>query len=90
MIFLDIDYEEGFPETYKSVSVFRRGSHMWFESGNVVEDFKDAINYIRETYPNDVVMYKSSVDHFVMDAGDEYYWKTVDDVDYIRKDAGDG
>jgi hypothetical protein len=61
---IGINYDEFKPGSYKSTYLHVDEKRMIFNTGDPVEDFKSAILFGRT---RGVVLYSSSVDHFIVD-----------------------
>ena len=68
---IGIDYEEFEKDSYDNVYVYvPDGARKDFNSGNVIEDFSEAIHYLQEL--GYTIVCSSSVDDFLMDNNGSY------------------
>lgn len=84
---MTIDYDEGDQSTYKAVTVkIRDGKEVRFSTGDPVADWKSALRHAADESV-DMVLFSSSVDHFVMD-GDGFQWGSIEGLDILEKADG--
>lgn len=65
---LSIDYDEGYPESYRGVEIRQRGKELvYFSSGVPQDDLENAVAWAKDKY----WLYCSSMlDHFMMEGGE--------------------
>ena len=65
---LSIDYDEGYPESYRGVEIRQKGKRLnYFSGGTPQENLEEAVSWAHDKY----WLYCSSMlDHFMMDGGE--------------------
>jgi hypothetical protein len=84
--FIGIDFDEGDQSSYRAVTakIGLKGKEHRFETGDPIKDWKQAILFCADNAS--LVLFSSSVDHFVMD-GEDYKFIEVEGVDLLVRNV---